>query len=597
MMKNYFLLLLVFPLFVQAQTVEFESSITADLSAYSGTASFAGLGEYEIFPDFVDGILDKPIILVDGFDPGDTRDINGLYSLLDFTGTSGAQNLADLVRAEGFDVVVLNFPQYLRLSDNTLLNVDDATDTNADMVIDELDYPGSTLIDGGADFMERNAMLLVELINTLNANKVGEEELVIIGPSMGGLISRYALNYMENQTIDHETRLWISFDAPHHGANVPLGFQHQFNFLAFGLGEDLNVAELQPVVNGLLKSSAARQLLVDHLEPHLASGSDVEFDPTKLLPEPHPFKVIFDANINSLTPTGFPQNTRNVSIINGSGIGSPYKAKDGVTNVTPGFTVIDDTFNVPDAPLPTTAQIGVNLTPATADGSQLISKILVEANFFGTITIFDIEVNAQAPSFSDGVDAASGGLFDLGGFTDGLGSEGLVGDFIAALQIDKFNFIPSVSAMALESTNNEINWYHNINLSNDSTEDTTNSTPFVNWYMPTDNENHVQLTEANVLFALDEIMPETLSNSEFDNVATLKIGKNPIDHELLILSNSTISDATISLIDITGKLVYNTTNTTLSSRTTIPLNLDSGVYVLNIENKEGISYKTKIAVK
>ena len=126
---------------MQAQTIEFESSLIADLADYAGPTSFAGLGEYEIFLDTDNGVLDKPIILVDGFDPGDTRTIPGLYSLLDFNGSQGNQNLADLVRAEGFDVVILNFPSYFRLADNSLLNIDDASDTNADTVIDEARLP------------------------------------------------------------------------------------------------------------------------------------------------------------------------------------------------------------------------------------------------------------------------------------------------------------------------------------------------------------------------------------------------------------------------------------------------------------------------
>lgn len=593
MKKHYILLLLTLPLLGQSQTIEFESTIAADLSGYSGITEFAGLGEYELFLDTETGILDKPIILIDGFDPGDTRTISGLYDLLDFTGSEGNQNLGDLVRAEGFDIVVLNFPSYFRLDDtaNTLLNIDDATDVNGDLVIDEIDYPGSTLVNGGADFIERNSMLLVDLINTLNTNKVGDEDLVIIGPSMGGLISRFALNYMENNAQDHETRLWISFDSPHLGANVPLAFQHQFNFLGFGLGDGLNVEALQPVVNGLLKSPAARQLLVDHFESHLLAGSDVNFDPTKLLPEPHPYKLVFDANINALTPTGYPQNTRNVSIINGSGIGAPYQSLMG-TDITPGFTIIDDTFN--NVGPSTNATIQINLTPAINTTAQ-ISKINVV--FLGFIDIFDIEINAQAPSFSNGVDAASGGLFDLGGFTEGLGGDPLIDNFILALQLDKFSFIPSISGMALEITNNEIDWFFDINLGDpDSSGDTTNTTPFVNWSMPDENENHVQLTEQNVAFALSEIMPETLSNVEFENFVTLKIQKNPIDSDLTILSNKVLDNAMISVVDITGKSVYQSIQT-LDRRLTIPLNLDSGLYILNIVTKNNFKYRTKVIVK
>ena len=156
MKKHYFFILLFFPVLLIAQVIPITSTEPLDLSVYGEATTYPGEGEYEIFLS-ADNILDKPIILVDGFDPGDTRDISGLYSLLDYAGTSGNQNLADLVRAEGFDVVVLNFPTYTR-------------DTDA------------VTVDGGADFMERNAMILVELIETINAEKAGNspEQNVIL---------------------------------------------------------------------------------------------------------------------------------------------------------------------------------------------------------------------------------------------------------------------------------------------------------------------------------------------------------------------------------------------------------------------------------
>lgn len=209
----------------------FNSSIAPNLTPY-GINNDVGTGEYDVFLSS-DNVLDKPIFVIDGFDPGDTRDILSIYGLLNFDDNGTQSNLGDQMRTEGFDIVVLNFPVYTRASDNVI-------------------------IDGGADFIERNAMLLVELITTINAQKVGAEKNVIIGPSMGGLISRYALNYMENQSLDHDTRLWISFDSPHQGANVPIGFQHLFNYMAFGLdlgglGGDQSIVAVQPLINDFFK--------------------------------------------------------------------------------------------------------------------------------------------------------------------------------------------------------------------------------------------------------------------------------------------------------------------------------------------------------
>ena len=102
-----------------------------------------------------------------------------LYNGLNFNG----ENLADILRDEGYDFIALNAPLYTT----------DGKD-----------------IDGGADYIQRNAMVLVAFIDFINNEKVGSEELVIIGPSMGGLIARYGLSYMEQNSMDHETRLYIS---------------------------------------------------------------------------------------------------------------------------------------------------------------------------------------------------------------------------------------------------------------------------------------------------------------------------------------------------------------------------------------------------
>ncbi|MBO6878965.1 T9SS type A sorting domain-containing protein [Winogradskyella sp.] len=561
MRKLYFSILLLLPVLIFGQTA-LTSGITPDLSAYGEAVNYPGEGEYEIFLS-PDNILDKPIIVVDGFDPGDARDIPGLYSLLDFNGSSGTQNLADLVRAQGFDVVILNFPVYVRTAD------------------------GAT-VDGGADFMERNAMLLVELLDIINTAKTANspEENVIIGPSMGGIITRYALNYMEANTLDADTRLYISFDSPHHGANVPIGLQHQLNYLAFN---DLNpVPEVQPLINSLLKSPAARQLLVDHFEPHLQSGSTVEFDPALTLPQPHPFRTTFEASINSFTSNGFPQNTRNVSIINGSGIGSTYLAADGVTPITNGFTIVDTSIPV-DGPFgPIDVEVEIYMTPA-AGTAQQISRFY--APVFPPFIVVESTASSGTTNF-DGVDSAPGGLFDLSGLTGDLGGGGgLAAEFLAALQIDKFSFIPSVSALALditdEATGDDINWHHSIDLAGRAT---TNDTPFDNTFLPDDNEPHVQLTEDNVNFALVEILTPPLSVSGNDRM-TFQLEKNPIENELVLLSNRN-TYANISIVDVTGKMVFNST-TSLGSRTSIPVKLTSGFYIVNVRAENNETFTTK----
>ena len=485
------------------------STIVANLAIYTGATTHAGLAEYEVFLG-ADNILDNPIFIIDGFDPGDTRNISGIYDLLNFDENGTTQNLADEVRNnEDYDVVLINFPTYFLLSNGTLQSLTNATDVNGDTVIDTLDYPGSMLVDGGADFIERNAFSVVEIINLINTQKIGNEENVIIGPSMGGLITRYALNYMEANNIPHQTRLWLSFDSPHLGANVPIGFQHLFNYLGYGLDTwvgDFSLEAVRPIVDGMLKSAAARQMLTDHFEPHLANGEIAAFNPNIVLPVAHPYSTTFFNSINSLTLSGFPATTRNVSFINGSGIGNPYQDKNG-NDLIPGDKVID--AFLPSVATLTDAYFDTWFTPL-ANQTIKIDDIWIDAPWLCFCDI-NVEPDSKAFSYSNGIDAAPGGLFDLGALAAGMvGTDDTIDAFFAALSIDYFNFIPAVSGMAL-NTNSNINWYQTINLGIGDTPwdgiTTTNAqTPFVNWYMPDNNEPHVTLTSGNVEFALDEIL-------------------------------------------------------------------------------------------
>ena len=80
----------------------------------------------------------------------------------------------------------------------------------------------------GTDYIQRNAYVLENIIqwaNTEKAKNGSTEKNIVMGMSMGGLCARYALADMEKSGINHDTKLYISHDTPHQGANVPLGYQ------------------------------------------------------------------------------------------------------------------------------------------------------------------------------------------------------------------------------------------------------------------------------------------------------------------------------------------------------------------------------------
>lgn len=540
MKKITLLLLAIFTVSLYSQTPGGESAITninatIPYQGFDDSSPLLGSGEYIIFYDNVDGELDKPIFFVDGFDPNDSRKISDMYNLLDF-GNSG-DNLADIIRDEGYDLVVLNFPN---------------------------DYPSptdGTIIKGGADYIQRNAYVLVELINTINGIKeVDAEQSVIIGPSMGGLISRYALAYMEDQSLDHDMRLYLSFDSPHLGANVPIGVQYTFNYLVNG---DPGLTDLEPVVSGLLNSAAAKQMLIDHYLGHV-DGSGVEQDGSTHTPKGAPnYRDAFQTELDAM---GFPQNSRNIAISNGSGMSQ--------MTGSPGMELINHVFNIATG---TDATIDIHFTPLT---SQNITVSGIDVTFF-SIPISSYSASAESTALTDGVDSAPGGLFDLYSFDDG--SNPLVTEFVTNLNSQYFNFIPTLSSLAISS---ELNWY---------AAPDENDSPFDSVYFPNNNELHVLLTDDNVAFALDEIR-ETLGVTDDSEInKAIRLQKNPIDDELVLLNPLNINEAHLIIADVTGKVVYENKKLILHERTSIPINLAAGLYVLNLNINNQI-LKTKFLV-
>ncbi|RXJ46087.1 T9SS type A sorting domain-containing protein [Gelidibacter gilvus] len=554
MKKIYFLPLLLTSAFLFAQTPGSESPVmTVDASIpYQGfdeAIPLLGSAQYKIYYDNVDGVLDKPIFLIDGFDPNDSRDIPAVYALLNY-GNSG-MNLADLIRDEGYDLVVLNF---------------------------EAAYPSptdGTILMGGADFIQRNALTLVELINTINSMKIGSEQNVVIGPSMGGLISRYALRYMEQNTMDHDTRLHISFDAPHRGANVPIGMQYLFNYMVNG---EPGITEAEPLVNGLLNSPAAKQMLIDHYLGHVAANG-VSQDNSTHTPKGAPdFRDAFQTELDAM---GFPQNTRNVAITNGSGVGQ--------MTGTPGMELINHTFDmgtidIGGLPVYSRALVAVHFAPVANENIN-VSNFTGEIRLlpFGPwITALNFTASAQSTATSDGLDSAPGGQFDLFSFDDG--SNPLVSDFFNNLNSQYFSFIPTLSGLAI---NNQPNWYANPDI---------NNSPFASTYIPTDNEPHVTLTEGNVAFTLAEILQGTLGTIDFSSTHKIKLQKNPVYNSMTLLSSTDFTNVKVSIVDLTGKLVLSS-RTSLSKSTTIPFNLETGLYLLNVQTENGFVFNTKLLVK
>ncbi|MCB0762505.1 MAG: hypothetical protein KDC12_13345, partial [Flavobacteriales bacterium] len=264
-----------------------------------------------------DGIFDKPFIFVEGIDFGNDFSPNryGTFGWYEFaSGQSAVYNylalmpvLLEDLHNQGYDVILLDFEH-------------------------------------GADYIQRNAALLKELINRVNAYKVGDAPNVVVGASMGGQVSRYALRTMELDGQDHCCRLWVSIDSPHKGAYIPAAIQ-EFIYI---LNE--YTSEARWFIENALMSPAARQML----RYQTFGGSDLYND--------------WYATLNEI---GYPEDTRNIAISNGSLSGWSPGIESGDVLLEYDWSFMDNQIVAFDL----LALDGDPSDPASSNGSNVITRV------------------------------------------------------------------------------------------------------------------------------------------------------------------------------------------------------------------------------
>jgi hypothetical protein len=226
-----------------SEPIVFSIGERIDVPAFPPNASHSG-GTVSVIPGKGNntGYLRKPLIVAEGYDasyivPSISKNysINAFISDIDIYSDN-----------EGF-----SFFNHLT-QNNTIEDYD----------IVFLDYKN------GTDHIARNAALLEEVITWVNSNKAlggSKEENVVMGISMGGLVSRYCLAKMVKNGNDPDTRLLITHDSPHQGANVPLGIQHLAKDAAAFQFSGLKAADIFPQLREamlLAEQPATKQLLI-----------------------------------------------------------------------------------------------------------------------------------------------------------------------------------------------------------------------------------------------------------------------------------------------------------------------------------------------
>ena len=364
----------------------------------------------------------------------------------------------------------------------------------------------------GADYIERNAMAVVSLLqretSKLTANG-STEKVSIIGPSMGGLISRYALAHMEKNNINHNTRLWVSFDSPHLGANIPIGAQENLYFYGYNGRQD----QAKTKFDENFRSPAARQMLIEQLDNiHEAFPY-----PTKLwgnnFPSGQnnntPFRQQFQNNLNSnglSGSNGYPQNLRKIALINGTTNGITTNNAGNKFLELAAFTIIKygQIFGTP---------IQTKIKVATINDSFLQSTGSYGQTFSGKVTIkrvggLEVQNGSVTRTNSNPrgtMDVVQGGTFN---------TQGIIKDeFTLALNdavdsqewrtyLPNHAFIPSVSSLAFKNPN--FNW--SIALNRNLVCDPNNKEIYFDTYFaPSNNEEHVFVSAENANWLIKEL--------------------------------------------------------------------------------------------
>lgn len=144
------------------------------------------------------GTIKKPFIFIEGFDPGP------------FINSALEDSILAPMSEYGFSQIDMIYDAWdAALKAKTL---------DYDLIY--IDWENSL------EDIRANAALLEKILNEINEVKHSngsQEKNILMGHSMGGLISRYTLCAMESRNTPHEVTTYVSYDSPHLGANVPLG--------------------------------------------------------------------------------------------------------------------------------------------------------------------------------------------------------------------------------------------------------------------------------------------------------------------------------------------------------------------------------------
>ncbi|MBN1697426.1 MAG: hypothetical protein JW881_07925 [Spirochaetales bacterium] len=190
--------------------------------------------------------------------------------------------------------------------------------------------------------LQFSAECVIDVIEKINAEKVpdsrGIHKNIVIGGSMGGLVCRYALKVMESEAyideqqtvgtggiVGHDTELFVSFDAPQQGANLPLCLQLAIEEINNCIPHE-DLADFRATMHAY----APKSMLINHVKGLIDDNYKAEYPSY-----PHAYRDWFLNDLEALRTeedgsSVYPRDCRSVAMANGSGYGRSQHI-DGLT--------------------------------------------------------------------------------------------------------------------------------------------------------------------------------------------------------------------------------------------------------------------------
>jgi hypothetical protein len=101
--------------------------------------------------------------------------------------------------------------------------------------------------------------------------------------------------------------------------------------------------------------------------------------------------------------------------------------------------------------------------------------------------------------------------------------------------------------------------------------------------------------DGSILNADETIFQMPVNTQDISDIQSVTLFPNPATNMVNVeLALEATTDINISLIDFTGKVVYNNSFENVNSNTTIPVSIEnviSGVYLVKIDSQEGSTVK------